>query len=235
MSIRILSYNIHGGTGIDRIHDYVRINQFFEKQDIDIALLQEVNTRPAERSTEQDIANLCGDRFKTFIPGISVQSDDGWYGNAILSRFPCRTHEIIDISYPGREPRNIMEAVLETDQGPLRVLNTHKGLKHRERISQLKMLHKMLDRYPDLPLFLGGDLNIWHTSVRSLQDINETLYSVKTGGTFPTWFFWPILQLDRVWCRPDHLIKHAETLHTPETKIYSDHYPILIELDDLNR
>lgn len=228
MPIRILTYNIHGGTGIDGRHDYRRLNELLERSEIDIALLQEVDTRPAKRRTEDDIAALCGSRYPHFAAGISVETQSGWFGNAILSRFHIISCETIDITIPGHEPRNIMEAIIDTPEGALRVLNTHKGLNHGERRQQLQKLYHLLDRHIALPLFIGGDINEWHTSSTAMNELNSALRHVVVGRTFPS--FLPIFHLDRIWCRPDGIIRKAGVLKGRGTVRFSDHLPVLAEL-----
>ena len=55
---RIVSYNIHSGVGVDNVQNYQRIGEFLKKHRVDIALLQEMDTRPAERDTAQDINDI---------------------------------------------------------------------------------------------------------------------------------------------------------------------------------
>lgn len=233
MPLRIASYNIRGGNGLDGLHDYKRINRFLESCHADVVLLQEVDTRPAVRSTEQDIRDLCGQHFPWFIAGKTISGNDGWYGNAIMSRFEIISHEVFDVSMSGREPRNIMEARIRSDEGDLRILNTHKGLNHGERRWQLKRLHSLLTSEEQTPLFVGGDINEWQTSSRAVQELNAVLHPYPLGRTFPT--FCPLFHLDRIWCRPRHLIEEARILKTRETRMYSDHYPVLAHLRPLDR
>src|SRR5687768_9375532 len=105
MKLRILTYNIHGAKGRDGKRDYHRIGLFLKSQKIDIALIQELDTRPADRNTEVDIAALLSDHFHTVAQAPTIIGPHGWYGNAVLSRFPITKENIIDISSSGREPR----------------------------------------------------------------------------------------------------------------------------------
>lgn len=229
MTVRLLTYNIHGGTGIDGRHDYRRIGRFLEQQAVDIALIQEMDTRPRHRNTMEDIAELCGDHFPFFMPAPSVVQPHGWYGNALLSRYPARRHEVIDITVIGREPRNIQEAFFETPEGLLHVLNTHKGLRTHERRKQMGLLGRLLQRKSDVPLIVGGDINEWHNYSGALKKLNQTLTAIPVGATFPTRF--PVFHLDRLWCRPHGIIESVKIVKTPETRLYSDHYPVLAELE----
>lgn len=228
MTIRLLTYNIHGGTGIDRKHDYQRIGAFLKNQAIDIALIQEMDTRPPARSTQQDIEDICTDHFPYFFPAVSVAEKEGWYGNAVLSRYKAQRHDVIDISVKKREPRNIQEVFFETPEGQLHVMNTHKGLRRGERHQQMAKLDILLQRKSDIPLIVGGDINEWNSYSGALRKLDKSLSAVSTKATFPTIF--PLFKLDRLWCRPHTMIKSVRTLKTPETKIFSDHYPVLAEL-----
>jgi len=58
---RIVTYNIHSGIGRDKKHDYKRIGQFLANSGADVVLLQEMDTRPSERSTAQDVKDICAE------------------------------------------------------------------------------------------------------------------------------------------------------------------------------
>jgi endonuclease/exonuclease/phosphatase family metal-dependent hydrolase len=226
--IRILTYNIHGGKGIDGVKDYLRIGLFLKHHNIDIALIQEMDTRIPSRKSVSDIEEIKTDHFNYFLGAPTLTTEHGWYGNALLSKFPIYSHKIIDISWPSREPRNILEAFLETPKGLLHVVNTHKGLKIAERNLQMKKLNDFLTPESNIPLVVGGDINEWQNYSRSLKTLNSTLHALSSGPTFPTTA--PILRLDRLWCRPATLIENAQVLKTPESKKYSDHYPLFAEI-----
>lgn len=227
MSLKLVTYNIHSGIGTDKRKDYRRINNFLENIEADIVLLQEV--RIDNTGGFEDVKQICGTRFKHFLPGKTIEKSSGWYGNAILSRFPITNHKIVDISQPGRQPRCIIEAFIDTPDGRLHVLNTHKGLRSSERKSQLKRLHSLLVKCRGIPMVVGGDINEWHTSSKALKDLNSTLTPIPVGATFPTRF--PIFPLDRIWCRPEHVVKEAQVIKTKETKIMSDHFPVSVTID----
>jgi endonuclease/exonuclease/phosphatase family metal-dependent hydrolase len=228
MKIRVLTYNIHGAKGTDRQRDYERIGLFLKAQKIDIALIQELDTRPPDLETAKDLADLRSDHFNYFAAAPTITTSHGWYGNAILSRFPVVRESVIDISHPGREPRNILEVFIDTPFGTLHVVNTHKGLSSAERGSQMKKLCELLARKSDIPLIVGGDMNHWHTYSKALRKLNNDLHAIPAGRTYPTVF--PIFHLDRLWCRPHNLLQNSQVLKTKENRVYSDHYPLLAEI-----
>lgn len=229
MKLRILTYNIHGAKGVDGRRDYLRIGKFLKEQNIDVALIQELDTRPVSSNTDDDILSLQTDHFPYFSAAPTITLPSGWYGNAILSRHPIIKETIIDISHDGREPRNILEIFIQTKRGQLHIVNTHKGLRPSERGQQMKKLNDLLSRQSDLPLVVGGDINEWQTYAGALRRLNKVLHPIPSGATFPTRF--PVLNLDRMWCRPENLILKSQVLKTKETRIYSDHYPLLIEIE----
>lgn len=229
--LRIMTYNIHGGTGLDLKHDYKRIAAFLKEQEIDIALMQEVETRPPDRDTAQDIDDLCNGYYPHFIAAPAMHGLHGWYGNIVLSRHPIIDREIVDITVPGREPRNLIDAYIETPHGLLRVMNTHKGLKRAERHYQIERIHRELDENPQIPLVFGGDFNEWQSIFSVLHLLNKTLQRHPAGATWPS--VCPLFHLDRLWCRPAGLITGVRRVITGETKIYSDHLPIMGEISRL--
>jgi endonuclease/exonuclease/phosphatase family metal-dependent hydrolase len=228
MTVRVLSYNIHGAKGCDGRRDFARIGRFLREQNIDIALIQELNTLRADRGADEHIAELRGGRFSHFVAAPTLQGTRGWHGNGILSRFPIARHNIIDITWRGREPRNIVEAFVTTPGGPLHVVNTHKGLGYFERGRQIAKLNEVLATKSEVPLIVGGDINEWQIFSAGLRKLNRDLRPLGTGPTFPT--VWPLFHLDRMWCRPKGLVAGWRVLKTAETRLFSDHYPLLAEV-----
>ncbi len=228
MKFKIVTYNIRGGRGRDGIHNYERIGQFLRNQNVDIALIQEMDTRTKPGRTSKGLIELCNDYFLYSVEGSTLIENEGWYGNAILSRFPITKSQVVDVSYRGREPRNIIEAFVETPVGQLHVMNTHKGLGFFERHHQLVKLNSMLLNKSEIPLVVGGDINEWQKFSPALYRLNKLLYPVPSGATFPTAL--PVFHLDRLWCRPRELVQSSQVLITQQTKLFSDHFPLLAEV-----
>ncbi len=228
---RIVTYNIHSGIGRDKKHDYKRIGQFLANSGADVVLLQEMDTRPSERNTAQDIKDICADNTFDLIPSPAIREPEGWYGNAILTRFDVLNHDTVDVSQRGRQPRNVQVVELKTEKTPLTVVNTHKGLKKLERRSQFSLLHEHLShrlKERQTPLVLAGDFNEWQFFSKAFKGLNELLTQQKVGATFPSHF--PVFALDRVWVSDDIKVKSCRKLKNAKTRIYSDHLPVLIDI-----
>lgn len=228
---RIISYNIHSGIGRDKVQDYRRIGHFLAESGADVVLLQEMDTRPSERAIERDINDICaGNAFK-LVSSPAIQEASGWYGNAILTRFKVRKQETFDVSQEGRQPRNVQIVELQTEKGPVRVVNTHKGLKKRERRSQFAMLHEHLANRLEsdpMPLVLAGDFNEWQFFTRAFKGLDNLLNQQKVGATFPSQF--PLFSLDRVWTSDDITVINCRKLRNKRARIFSDHLPVQLDI-----
>ncbi|WP_394223765.1 endonuclease/exonuclease/phosphatase family protein [Alteromonas gracilis] len=229
---RVVTYNIHSGIGRDKQHDYKRIGQFLANSGADVVLLQEMDTRPLERETAQDVKDICANNTFKLIPSPAIRESDGWYGNAILTRFDVLDHDTLDVSQHGRQPRNVQIVELKTEKTPLTVVNTHKGLKKIERRSQFSLLHEHLSarlKEKHTPLLLAGDFNEWQFFSKAFKSLNELLSQQKVGPTFPSHF--PVFSLDRVWVTDDINVKACRKLKNAKTRIYSDHLPVLVDIE----
>ncbi|APE03061.1 endonuclease [Alteromonas mediterranea] len=229
---RIVTYNIHSGIGRDKKHDYKRIGQFLASSGADVVLLQEMDTRPPERDTAQDVRDICAENTFKLIPSPAIRETDGWYGNAILTRFDVLSNDTVDVSQSGRQPRNVQIVELKTEKTPLTVVNTHKGLKKLERRSQFSLLHEHLSqrlKEKQTPLVLAGDFNEWQFFSKAFKGLNSLLFQQKVGATFPSHF--PVFSLDRVWVTDDIKVKACRKLKNAKTRVFSDHLPVLIDIE----
>ncbi|MEC9060565.1 MAG: endonuclease/exonuclease/phosphatase family protein [Pseudomonadota bacterium] len=208
------------------------MGQFLANSGADVVLLQEMDTRPSERSTAQDVKDICAENTFKLIPSPAIRESDGWYGNAILTRFDVLAHDTLDVSQNGRQPRNVQIVELKTEKTPLTVVNTHKGLKKLERRSQFSLLHEHLSsrmKEKQIPLVLAGDFNEWQFFSKAFKALNELLLQQKVGATFPSHF--PVFALDRVWVSDDIKVKACRKLKNAKTRILSDHLPVLVDIE----
>lgn len=228
---RLISYNIHSGLGRDKRQDYQRIGQFLAGSGADIVMLQEMDTRPSERDITQDIDDICANKVFNLIPSPALYEPSGWYGNAILTRFKVLEQETFDVSQQGRQPRNVQVVTVQTEQGPLTVVNTHKGLKRLERRAQFALLHDYLAqrlKTKPTPIVLAGDFNEWQFFTRAFTSLNKLLQQQYVGTTFPSQF--PLFSLDRVWVSKEIHVTQCQKLVSKEARLYSDHLPVQLDI-----
>lgn len=158
-TLRVLSYNIHHGEGMDGVLDLDRIAGVIRGVSPDLVALQEVDVR-TQRTGGVDqalaLARLTG-MHVVFGPGMRYQG--GLYGNALLSKWPAaamRNHAL-PVS-PKREPRAILEAGFE-HPFVARVMATHLDITRPDRMSAVERLATIAPAAEGMASIFMGDLN----------------------------------------------------------------------------
>src|SRR5947208_1344134 len=91
--IRVMTYNIHVGVGMDKKLDLPRIADVIKREHIDLVGLQEVD-RGVERTQRIDeIAELAKLTRMDYAFAFNLRYQGGQYGVAILSRFPISSFD----------------------------------------------------------------------------------------------------------------------------------------------
>ena len=169
--LRMATYNIHKGVSAmsrhNRIHD---LRAGLHALEADLVFLQEVQGRndlhAGRFDNWPDIAQhtfLAGDRWAESAYGRNSVRDDGDHGNAVLSRFPLRSHENIDISDHRFESRGLLHCVFDFDGTEVHCICAHLGLFEGSRLRQADaMIARIRSHVPaDAPLVIAGDFNDW--------------------------------------------------------------------------
>lgn len=199
--LRLVTYNVHRCIGRDGRGSVERIAEVLAELRPDVVALQEVlsSERVPHAGQLERLADAAGLQP---VAGGTLVEGDGLYGNGLLLRAPPVEIARHDLSVPGAEPRGALEALVETDGGPARVITTHLGLRARERRRQIEGLEAVLLRRPEPVLALLGDVNEWRR--RPFRDplarISRALRPAPVARTFPSQR--PVVGLDRIWVGP---------------------------------
>lgn len=232
MQVVVATYNVHRCIGRDGRHDPGRTQAVLRELDADVVALQELEWR-AEAALQVlgELAHLTG--YKA-VAGPTLLRGDGHYGNALLTRLPLRQVHRLDLSVPDREARGAIDAVLETQCGPLRVLATHLGLRAGERRAQTQRLLSELDGWR-MPTVLMGDLNEWFLWGRPLRRLRAHFGKTPAPTTFPA--RWPVFALDRIWVKPTGMLRDIRAHFSALSRAASDHLPLrgVVEYDSAGR
>lgn len=229
--LRLLCFNIHGGRSMDGKRDLSRINALMDECNIDIAVFQEMETRSIRGGAEADIGILAGSSRPYHLSGPNIKHGSGWYGNLLVSRYPIIaswTHNLETVSY--LEPRNAVDALIETPLGRIRVIGTHLSLSPFERRSEGRNLLRLIGEVEEAeknPILLMGDMNEWRANAKIFQHMKTMLMPVPYGATFPS--FGPLFKLDQVW-HDGQMEIGAKVLLDPSVRILSDHLPVVVEI-----
>ena len=97
-TLRVMSYNVHVGIGMDKQLDLRRVAEVINRERPDLVGLQEVDVRVARTHRVDQLAELARltGMHAAFAPNLEYQG--GWYGVAVLSRFPLlkTEHRLFD-------------------------------------------------------------------------------------------------------------------------------------------
>lgn len=158
--LRIVTWNIHHARGLDERVDVGRVVDELRALDADFVLLQEVDVG-VRRSAGVDIPSELASRlgmYAAFEKNLDYQG--GWYGNAILSRWPVATRENLHYQMLRRgEQRGLLTVSVDAPAGRLAVGCTHIDARQddAERIQNVgEILATVAAR--DL-VAVGGDFN----------------------------------------------------------------------------
>ena len=136
----MLTWNIHGSFGRNPRFDLARVVELIDRWDPQIVALQEVDSRRDREAGINPFEFLQRELGEHGIGAKSITTDDGDYGQMLISRWPMSDTVVHDLSYPEREPRRAIACRIETPHGPLRIVATHLGLSVHERRAQTEKL-----------------------------------------------------------------------------------------------
>jgi endonuclease/exonuclease/phosphatase family metal-dependent hydrolase len=227
--IRVLTYNIHHGEGVDGIVDLERIASVVLAESPDIVCLQEVD-KNLSRTGLIDMPHVLAQLLKMNVAyGPNLFWEKGEYGNATFSRFPIASHENIPLPTPqGIEPRGCLKTKIAVGNATVTVFNTHFGLTERQRKEQASVLLKHIETSAAI---LAGDLNESSDRPGLSQLLNVYSDSFNRGGPGEQ-FTSPGGQkrIDFVLASRDWNIVSSRVISTDAARVASDHLPYLAVL-----
>lgn len=217
--LTLCSYNIHVAVGRDGRFDPDRVLSVIRELNADLIALQEVHGL----DLLDFLASHAG--YETIAgPTLSRKGQD--YGNALLTRLPIRQVDRLDLSVPDWEPRGALDAILDMNGQPFRVLATHLGLRPAERRCQTRGLLQQLKQWDRGEMTaLMGDFNEWLPWSQSLRRLNAWFEPAPAPATYPAGFPW--LRLDRIWLRPRQRLRTIHVHRSRLARMASDHLPIV--------
>ena len=242
--LRIVTYNVHRCLGVDGRLSPARIAQVIAETGADVVALQELDVRRARTGgvdQAEAIARELGMGNVHFHPALKVMGEE--FGDAIITALPSRVIKagaLPGLAYrPHIEPRGAIWARIELANGPVDVVNTHFGLRRRERRAQARALlgpEWLGQADPTMPMVLAGDFNSFPRG-RVCGMIRKHFADAHRLGcpnlgrprrTFPSRF--PVFRIDHVFITRQISVASADTHRTPLSRVASDHLPLATDL-----
>jgi endonuclease/exonuclease/phosphatase family metal-dependent hydrolase len=236
--LRVATFNIRHGVGLDGALDLARIAAVVERTGAEVVGLQEVDRHWSERSNfvdqatwlaqwlDMDVAFGANLDLDPPVPGAPRRQ----YGTAILSTYRIRETTNTLLPRPlGGEQRGLLEALIKVRGIPVRVFNTH--LQHDsqvERLAQVDRIRQVLATAQESVVLLG-DLNATPDTpeIAGLTDLLVDAWvtaGVGDGFTFDA--ATPHARIDYVMSSGDVVARTAAVVATDA----ADHLPVVVDL-----
>jgi endonuclease/exonuclease/phosphatase family metal-dependent hydrolase len=231
LRVRVLTYNIHHGEGVDGKLDLARIAKVITAVEPDLVSVQEVDQKVERTGKVDQPAELERLTKMHAAFGGNLNLQGGHYGNLVLSRWPIARHRNHPLpSLRQGEPRGVLEVEVELpgDAGLLTFLATH--LDHRPDESERLASAEKINEIETKPLaLLAGDLNAVPES-KTLSSLGAA-WTVSNQEPMPTIpVDKPTRQIDYVLFKPAARWKVVETRVLDEA-VASDHRALLAVLE----
>jgi endonuclease/exonuclease/phosphatase family metal-dependent hydrolase len=244
--IRVVTYNIHKGQGLDRRVKIERIVRILREIDADVIALQEVLSMEGRRREDHQARFIAEELGHHYHIGENRRLRGGAYGNVTLSRFPISFACNYDLTQHGREERGCLRTDIQLDpRQTLHIYNLHLGTAFTERRYQA---HRLVDH----EILKGkgirgarvilGDLNEWIAGLASRM-LHSHFQSVRIRPLFGRSRSYPgmlpFIHLDHIYFDGRLELENVESLRNLRTLIASDHLPIVadfrLKLEEKNK
>ena len=231
-TLRVLTYNIHHGEGVDGKLDLVRLAGVITSSRADVVALQEVDqktTRTGGVDQAAEIARLTGLHVAY---GRAMDFQGGAYGQALLSRWPLADFAVHPLPNPAKvEPRIAISATVRPPGQPaFRFVGTHLDAT-RDDTARWQQAARLIELFgfDAIPTIIAGDLNA-RPETRIMQALLQPFTDASAVDPAPTSPAQnPKARIDFVLLRPATTWRILSSTVIPEG-VASDHRPLLVEL-----
>ena len=233
-SLRVMTYNIHVGIGMDKKLDLQRIADVIKKQNPDLVGLQEVDRGVQRTQRIDEIAELAKLTRMDYAFAFNLPYQGGQYGVAILSRLPIRATEHRHFkNLREAERRGLIRAEVSFHGRKLHFVTTHLDYQYDDgRLFETQQLLAALKDTKD-SLIVVGDFNDVPTG-KSYQLMLEGFEDAWIeGGGQDQGFSYPAdkpsKRIDYIFTRRGDQVraKRAWIVNT----LASDHVPVVADLE----
>ncbi|MFO7618621.1 MAG: endonuclease/exonuclease/phosphatase family protein [Thermoplasmata archaeon] len=232
-SLRVMTYNIHQGYGMDGILDPWEILNTIQEVGPDILVLQESETNRISSMNVDTVNWLAYKLGMDVYPGPSTSEQI--YGLALLSKFEIKSSQLHWLDSI-EDQRCYFRCQISTETWDLAVYGVHLGLSPEDRTSQSNQIIQALSAETD-PFIFMGDFNTWpnETIYTNLTDIMHDAWvlaghAVNGPGTYTFYSPEPCERIDYIFVS-DEFASSVISCEVMAGQLGSDHLPVWALLD----
>ena len=234
-SLKVMSYNIRHGEGLDTILDLSRAANLIKAQSPHFVGLQEIDhycTRTDSVNQTQYLSertNLTG----TF--GKFMDFQNGAYGMATLTALPIISSRVLELPKAKYEPRSAIVQIIQVEEKAVVIANVHfdwiggeEG--SQNRLKQAKALVHHLDAIGEATIILG-DFNCTPNSPTMAYFKEQGFVFAEKGADNLSFQIGKKVEIDHIIYRSSEDLKLSlKFVSLLEAPITSDHRPLVAEL-----
>jgi endonuclease/exonuclease/phosphatase family metal-dependent hydrolase len=233
-TLRVMTYNIHVGVGMDKKLDLPRIAAVINAQRPDLVGLQEVDRGVARTQRIDEIAEIAKLTRMDYAFAFNLRYQGGQYGVAILSRFPIMAtdHRLYQNAREA-ERRGVIRAEVSVRGRLVNFVTTHLDYQYED--GRLFEARQLLSALKDLkhPLIVVGDFNdiaagqAYQLMRSEFGDAWTENRAADQGFSYPA--DKPAKRIDYIFFRSTDRVrtKRAWIVET----LASDHVPVVADLE----
>jgi endonuclease/exonuclease/phosphatase family metal-dependent hydrolase len=233
-TIRVMTYNVHVGVGMDKKLDLERIAAVIMKEQPDLVGLQEVDRGVTRTEGKDEIRELAALTRMDYAFAHNLDYQGGQYGVAILSRMLIQKtdHQKYE-NLREAERRGMLRVEVELAGKTIQFVTTHLDYQYADgRLFETEQLLKMLSSEKG-PMIVAGDFNdepngsAYQRVLQSFEDAWVASRAKADGFSYPA--DKPAKRIDYIFIRKGDgmRVKKAWTVST----LASDHLPVVADLE----
>ncbi len=233
-TLRVMTYNIHVGVGMDKKLDLPRVAGVINAQHPDLVGLQEVDRGVTRTQRIDEIVELSKLTRMDYAFAFNLHYQGGQYGVAILSRFPITAtdHRLYQNTREA-ERRGFIRAEVSVDGRVLNFVTTHLDYQYED--GRLFEAQQLLNALKDVqgPLVIVGDFNdipagrAYQLMRYQFGDAWIESRSTDEGFSYPT--DKPAKRIDYIFFRSTERVR-TRRAWIVDTQA-SDHVPVVADLE----
>ena len=233
-TLRVMTYNIHVGVGMDKKLDLQRIADVINAEHPDLVGLQEVDRGVKRTEGKDEIAELAKLTSMNYAFAHNLDYQGGQYGVAILSRFAIEKAD--HRKYENRreaERRGMLRVEVQIGGRKLNFVTTHLDYQYADgRLFETEQMLKFLEGVEG-PLIVVGDFNdepagdAYKLMFTKFADSWLAAKAKGDGLSYPA--DKPAKRIDYVFTRRADRVKTKRVWLV--TTLASDHLPLVADLE----